>query len=643
MRTSSPTGAREHPGTRTRNRSPNHRLRALLAESEWTQDAFARAIAVPGVEAGIRLRYDRASVAHWLRGSCPHPHIQALIAEALSRRLGRPVSVAELGMGGGSGPESAGVTPAYPGQHPADREEETHGEHSEPAGPGEREGREGREGHEGQGEAGEPEGHGEPGEQGEHRDQGTRELSGRRARRGPHRDSRRRPRRGRTASHGGPARPKEGTAPHSARGPAAGQPGDGAPEAGEADGTGRASGASEGSKESEEGSASSSAPAPVSRERPSAPELPHRHPADRLTELTTPVIAPPRADSPAPAPYRLNLLHGPTRELPRFPGHFPHTAAGGRPLTGAMAGDVASVREHARFFALQTDRHGGGHIRTPLAAYLSGLVGALRTGGDSARHRELLAGAARLSYLLARVYADEQRHGLAQRAFLTADELAGEAGDYEGVALIRRALSSQAHQLGHHRHSLALARAACAAAPSGTDPSTRAFLLAGLAVAEASRGARGEAREALQQAEFALARAPEDLTTGPQSPSGEPVGSYQDAALLYQTSQVRSALGDRAGAIRELRASVRSRPAGELRSRALSHATLAELLLSEGRLEEACSAWQLFLDDSARVSSGRAHRARSRIPALLRPYRRERCTQALLIRTSDMAGDGGFR
>jgi hypothetical protein len=127
--------------------------------------------------------------------------------------------------------------------------------------------------------------------------------------------------------------------------------------------------------------------------------------------------------------------------------------------------------------------------------------------------------------------------------------------------------------------------------------------------------------------------APADLTTGPVPPEhGEPVGSYQDAALHYQASQVRSALGDRAGAVRELRASLRSRPAGERRTRALSEAELAELLLAQGRLEESCAAWQLFVEDSALVRSGRTRRALARMPRLLRPYGQEPSVQRLLTR-----------
>ncbi|MFC4493653.1 hypothetical protein ACFPA8_05830 [Streptomyces ovatisporus] len=510
-----------------RDPTPNSTLRGLLAETQWTQEAFARAIARLGAEAGVRLSYDRTSVARWLRGSRPSPRVQGFIAEALSRRLGRPVTVTQLGMGdgrsGGHGPRTA-------------------------------------------------EGRGEP---------------------------------------------TEWTY--------------------------------------------------ISSARPSRP-------ADQLAALTAAVVGPPRADPPPAAPYQLTLLDpsapgpaGPAApakgnspavragspRAERQPGHegvgdvptetpeplrprpprdHSPSSRGGRPARRTAPDEVASVREHVRFFSQQADRHGGGHIRTTLAASLAALVRRLRTGGEGPHHPQLVAGAARLSYLLARVYADEQRHGLAQRAFLTAAELAEEGDDPEGVALVRRALSSQAHQLGHRRQSLALAEAACASAPADAAPSARAFLFAGLAVAQAGQGQRLRALAALRSAEHELARSPADLTTGPECPDGEPVGAYQDAALHYQAGQVRAALGDRDGAVRELRSSLRFRPEGECRSRALSEAELAELLLAQGRLEEACAAWELFLEDSALIRSGRARRARDRMPRLLRPYAQEHCVQGLLTR-----------
>ncbi|OEV05881.1 hypothetical protein AN216_00965, partial [Streptomyces oceani] len=303
------------------------------------------------------------------------------------------------------------------------------------------------------------------------------------------------------------------------------------------------------------------------------------------------------------------------------------------------AGDAASVRAHAHFFTEQADRHGGGHVRAPLAAYLAALARTLRASGSTptvrtrhggwtlraVEHDQLLAGAARLSYLLARVYVDEQRHGLAQRTFRAAGELAEEAGVPAEAAFARRALSTQAHQLGHRQDSLALAEAACAIAPPDTEPSARSFLYAGLAVAAAGTGRRTAALGALRQAERELSHA--------DALGGGPIGGYQEAALQYQTGRVRACLGDRAGAIAELRDSLRSRAPDERRARALSHAELAELLLAEERLDEACAAWEVFLSDCSMVRSGRARRARARIPALLRPYARQECVQALLARS----------
>ncbi|GAB2887226.1 hypothetical protein [Streptomyces mayteni] len=81
----------------TNRRGPNNRLRAMLSEAGWTQEALARAVNTLGGEIGTVLRYDRTSVAHWLAGTQPRHPVPQLAAEALSRRLGRAVSPAAVG------------------------------------------------------------------------------------------------------------------------------------------------------------------------------------------------------------------------------------------------------------------------------------------------------------------------------------------------------------------------------------------------------------------------------------------------------------------------------------------------------------------------------------------------------------------
>ncbi|PRX51466.1 hypothetical protein B0I33_101620 [Prauserella shujinwangii] len=79
-------------------RVANHQLGALLAEAGWNGPALARAVNRLGAENGLTLRYQRASVAQWLTGVRPRPPVPDLVAEALSRALGRTVTAADAGL-----------------------------------------------------------------------------------------------------------------------------------------------------------------------------------------------------------------------------------------------------------------------------------------------------------------------------------------------------------------------------------------------------------------------------------------------------------------------------------------------------------------------------------------------------------------
>ncbi|MFL6115570.1 MAG: transcriptional regulator [Catenulispora sp.] len=79
-------------------REPNRRLAELIAEAGCSNAGLARRVNLAGAELGLDLRYDKTSVARWLRGQQPRASTPALIAEALGRKLGRPVTVEEIGM-----------------------------------------------------------------------------------------------------------------------------------------------------------------------------------------------------------------------------------------------------------------------------------------------------------------------------------------------------------------------------------------------------------------------------------------------------------------------------------------------------------------------------------------------------------------
>ncbi|SCK61991.1 MULTISPECIES: hypothetical protein [unclassified Streptomyces] len=79
-------------------RSPNADLALRIEQAGWTNGEFARAVNRVGREMGLELRYDESSVWHWLRGTRPRAGARAAAREALSRRMGRPVNEADIGM-----------------------------------------------------------------------------------------------------------------------------------------------------------------------------------------------------------------------------------------------------------------------------------------------------------------------------------------------------------------------------------------------------------------------------------------------------------------------------------------------------------------------------------------------------------------
>lgn len=82
-------------------RQPNERLQALIQEAACSNAGLARRVNMVGADHGVDLRYDKTSVARWLRGQQPRGRAPGIIAEALGRKLGRTVSIDEIGMAGG--------------------------------------------------------------------------------------------------------------------------------------------------------------------------------------------------------------------------------------------------------------------------------------------------------------------------------------------------------------------------------------------------------------------------------------------------------------------------------------------------------------------------------------------------------------
>jgi hypothetical protein len=77
----------------------NTALASHIAESGWVYDAVAMAVCRVAAENGQTLAVNKSAVAHWVAGrNAPQPATALFLAEALSRRLGRSVLLADVGL-----------------------------------------------------------------------------------------------------------------------------------------------------------------------------------------------------------------------------------------------------------------------------------------------------------------------------------------------------------------------------------------------------------------------------------------------------------------------------------------------------------------------------------------------------------------
>lgn len=91
-------------------RSPNDRLRELIAEAGLSYEAVARSVRGVAAEVGTELRTNKSAVAHWVAGTPPAEDTGRYLAVALSRRVGRLLTPADLGLPGPEEDDSLGLS-----------------------------------------------------------------------------------------------------------------------------------------------------------------------------------------------------------------------------------------------------------------------------------------------------------------------------------------------------------------------------------------------------------------------------------------------------------------------------------------------------------------------------------------------------
>ncbi|MER8117011.1 hypothetical protein [Streptomyces sp. NPDC094031] len=78
--------------------APNQQLRELIAEAGLTYEALAKAVRQVATECGVALGTNKGMIRHWLNGVVPQGTTPQFLAVALSRRVGRLLTPADLGL-----------------------------------------------------------------------------------------------------------------------------------------------------------------------------------------------------------------------------------------------------------------------------------------------------------------------------------------------------------------------------------------------------------------------------------------------------------------------------------------------------------------------------------------------------------------
>ncbi|MFE2744003.1 tetratricopeptide repeat protein [Streptomyces scopuliridis] len=269
------------------------------------------------------------------------------------------------------------------------------------------------------------------------------------------------------------------------------------------------------------------------------------------------------------------------------------------------------------------DQFGGRHARPMAAAFLVNTVAPyLRADAPEAVRKAMMSAASDLCYLTGYMAVDEGVHGLAQKYYLKALELAGASEDHLTYCTTLRGMSVQAVDLGHGKAAMRLADAAAAASPQA-GPRMRAFLAGQQAHASAQIGDRSNALMYLREAEVAMDKAESQRRA---------FGSYDPAALNYHTSQVRYELGDVVGAVEAMQQSDRLRSSIYRRTRVHRRGIIAERQLAVGHLEAACATWNSALDDYPLVQSGRVDQRMRTMLQLVTPHLKNHAARDLYER-----------
>jgi hypothetical protein len=253
---------------------------------------------------------------------------------------------------------------------------------------------------------------------------------------------------------------------------------------------------------------------------------------------------------------------------------------------------------------------GGGYVYGAVIRYLTREVAPqlLQSTPDS------YATAATLTEMAGWMAHDAGHDGLAQQHFDRALRLASSTDDVELTAHIHASMSHLALHADRPRPALRLAEAGAAILRRREHgPAIAARLHAMEARALATFGRGSDCGRTLLNAERALDREP------PQAPSPW-ISPFDRASLAAEASQCMQQLGQLAAARRHSERVISLRASSHVRSRTFSQLRLADILVTQGEIDHACTVTADALTSSGQLSSHRVSQLLHSLHAKLVPH-----------------------
>jgi hypothetical protein len=206
---------------------------------------------------------------------------------------------------------------------------------------------------------------------------------------------------------------------------------------------------------------------------------------------------------------------------------------------------------------------------------------------------------------------DADRNALAGQHFQRALTLASVGEDCQLRVHILGGMSHLAHHLGQHEEAMQLARAGAGRLHEGpANPELVARLLAMEARGHAALG------ESAASARLLL-RAEQTLDHAPAAERSEWVSRFDEASLAGEAARCLRRLGRLGDARRQAERVIALRPGDRARSRAFGQLILAQVLIQERNLDEACAVGRETLDGTAALNSFLVVRQLQRLRELL--------------------------